>query len=142
MTMTAILRDKGGDVISVSVGTSIRDVVALLADKRIGAVPVLDQDRVVGLLSERDILYCLATDGAALLERTVDEVMTTPPITVAPDFPIPNALGLITHRRIRHLPVVDGDRLIGIVSIGDLVKKRIDGIEQEARAMREYIQGN
>jgi CBS domain-containing protein len=86
------------------------------------------------------VLYCLAAEGAGLLSRRVEEVMTAPPITVAPDAPILSALSLMTKRRIRHLPVIAGGALVGFVSIGDLVKKRIDRIEEEAEAMRSYIQ--
>jgi CBS domain-containing protein len=142
MTIATILRDKGHDVISVPVGTPVREVVALLASRRIGAMPVTDGDAVVGIVSERDILYSLANGGAALLDQKVEEIMTTPPITVTPDTPVLQCLGLITRKRVRHLPVIEGGRLIGFVSIGDLVKKRIDGIEEEAKALRDYIQGS
>ena len=86
------------------------------------------------------MLYCLAREGADVLDQPVRAVMTSPPITVAPETPILVALSLMTRRRIRHLPVVTGDRVIGFVSIGDLVKHRIDAIEAEADALRSYIQ--
>ncbi|MDB5682420.1 MAG: hypothetical protein JWM38_1144 [Sphingomonas bacterium] len=141
MTIASILESKVGDVISVAVGMSVADAVALLAEKRIGAVPVLDGGRVVGIFSERDVLYCLARDGAPSLDRPVEQVMTTPAITITADLKILTALSLMTKRRVRHLPVLEGERMIGFVSIGDLVKKRIDRIEEEAEAMRSYIQG-
>jgi CBS domain-containing protein len=91
-------------------------------------------------MSERDVIYCLQSDGAAVLDWPVERVMSSPAITVDPDFSVMAALSLMTQRRMRHLPVVQGESLIGLVSIGDLVKYRIDRIEAEAEAMREYIQ--
>lgn len=141
MTIARIIANRsGGEVISVSPDTLVRDVIALLAERRIGALPVMDQGQAVGIFSERDVLYCLAREGAATLDHPVREVMTAPPITVSADTSVMAALSLMTRRRIRHLPVTDGDRLVGFVSIGDLVKHRIDAIEQEAEAMRSYIQ--
>ncbi|MDP8914717.1 MAG: CBS domain-containing protein, partial [Pseudomonadota bacterium] len=96
--------------------------------------------KVAGIISERDIVYCLARDGEAVLDVKVERVMTAPAITVTPDVQVLAALSQMSKRRIRHLPVVDGKRLIGIVSIGDLVAYRIAHIEQEAEAMRAYIQ--
>ncbi len=141
MTIAAILGGQDRAVITVTGETPVSEVVALLAEKRIGAVPVLRDGRVEGIISERDILYRLASDGAALLDRPAGEVMTTPAITVTADVHVLQALGLMTKRRIRHLPVIENDTLIGFVSIGDLVKMRIDHIEAEAIAMRDYIQG-
>ena len=97
---------------------------------------------VIGVLSERDVLYRLASHGAEVLDATVEAVMTSPAITVTRDLSVLNALALMTRRRVRHLPVVDDRRMIGFVSIGDLVKWRIDRIEAEAAAMREYIQAS
>jgi CBS domain-containing protein len=139
MTISAII-DKQDSVITVTADARVADVIALLAHRRIGAVPVMQGDSVVGILSERDILYRLASDGATILDKPASEVMTSPVITATRDLPIMTALGLMTKRRIRHLPVVEDGRLAGIVSIGDLVKIRIDRIEAEAMAMREYIQ--
>ena len=119
---------------------TVQQAIGILAAHRIGAVPVMDGDQVVGIFSERDVLYCLAQEGAAALDRTVGDVMTAPAITVAPDTSVLAALSLITRRRIRHLPVTEGGRMIAMVSIGDLVKHRIDAIEKEAEAMRNYIQ--
>jgi CBS domain-containing protein len=142
MTIGSILGGKGHDVIAVSADTPISQIAALLSEKRIGAVPVTDGRRVVGILSERDIVRRLASDGASILEEQAADVMTAPAITVTPDVGILTALSLMTNRRIRHLPVVESGRLIGVVSIGDLVKARIERIESEAAAMRDYIQSN
>lgn len=140
MTIKAILEGKGGEVLSVLPDAPVSAVVALLAEKRIGAVPVIEHGKVCGIFSERDVIYGLAKEGAAILERKVSEVMTAPAVTVSPDSAIMAGLSMMTRRRIRHLPVVDGDAVIGFVSIGDLVKYRIDKIEAEAEAMRSYIQ--
>lgn len=142
MNIAAILDGRDWTTITVTVGTPVVDVVALLAEKRIGAVPVLDaHGNVAGVMSERDVIYRLKSDGAAMLDLPVEKVMTSPAITVTRDMTLLAALAMMTQRRIRHLPVLDGGALVGVVSIGDLVKKRIDGIEQEAAMMREYIQG-
>ena len=140
MTIAAILDGKPRDIVSVEAGTSVRDAVALLAEKKIGAMPVLDGERVVGIMSERDVIYCLSSDGADMLDWPVSRVMTAPAITIESKVSVLAALSQMTKRRIRHLPVVERERLIGFVSIGDLVAYRINRIEQEAEAMRAYIQ--
>ena len=94
---------------------------------------------MVGIFSERDVVYRMAEEGSACLDRRVDEVMTAPPITVPPQTKVLEALSLMTRRRIRHLPVLEGEILCGFISIGDLVKSRIDEVELEAAAMRDYI---
>ncbi|WP_188056035.1 MULTISPECIES: CBS domain-containing protein [unclassified Sphingosinithalassobacter] len=140
MTIAAILGGKGHDVVSIAGDRTVREAVALLASRRIGAVPVMDGAGVVGIFSERDVIYCLERDGAATLDRPVRDVMTAPAITVASQEDALDALSLMTRRRIRHLPVVDSGRMVGFVSIGDLVKYRIEKIQSEAAAMRDYIQ--
>ena len=140
MTIAAILGGKGHDVVSIGADRTVAEAVTLLANKRIGAVPVLDGDSVAGIFSERDVIYCLEQFGAAALDRKVSQVMTAPAISVAPEETALGALALMTRRRIRHLPVVQGGKCVGFVSIGDLVKYRMDRIEAEAKAMRDYIQ--
>lgn len=140
MTIAAILATKGNQVISISGDRSVQQAVTLLTARRIGAVPVVEDHRVLGVFSERDVVHVLERDGAAALDRTVAEVMTAPAITVTPDESVLGALALMTRRRIRHLPVVEGETCIGFVSIGDLVKFRVERIEAEAEAMRAYIQ--
>lgn len=141
MTIAAILRARSENtIISVAPDMPVRDVIALLADKRIGAVPVTENGIVVGIMSERDVIYRLRSDGASFLDWPVRDAMTTAVISVPSDTALLSALAMMTRRRIRHLPVIDGDRLTGFVSIGDLVKARIERIESEAEAMREYIQ--
>jgi CBS domain-containing protein len=141
MTVAAIVEGrKGTPTITVPRGTQVREAVALLAERKIGAVPVMDGDKVAGIMSERDVIYCLARDGAAMLDWPVEKIMTAPAITVEPTMTVLAALSLMTSRRIRHLPVMEGGQLVSVVSIGDLVKHRLDKIEAEAEAMLSYIQ--
>ncbi len=140
MTIAAILRARNENIISVVPEMPVKDVLALLADKRIGAVPVMENGGVAGIMSERDMIYGLRRDGPSFLDRPVREAMTTEVVTVTSDTSPLTALSMMTRRRIRHLPVVDDGVVIGFVSIGDLVKARIERIENEAAAMREYIQ--
>lgn len=140
MTIAAILRNKGPEVLTIAADTTVREAIAVLAERKIGALPVIEGGAIAGIMSERDIIYCLKSDGAAMLDWPVSRIMTTPAITVEPDKEALGALSLMTRRRIRHLPVVDGNAVIGIVSIGDLVKYRMDRIEADAAAMLEYIQ--
>lgn len=139
MTIGAILRERTGAVISAGPNDTVRMVVDLLAQNRIGAVPVVEGDSIVGIFSERDIVRLLSSYGPEALDRSLEEVMTKSPVTCDPNMAVIGALSQMTQKRIRHLPVVEGGRLIGFVSIGDLVKYRIDRIEAEAAAMRDYI---
>ncbi|HEX8640988.1 MAG TPA: CBS domain-containing protein [Allosphingosinicella sp.] len=140
MTIAAILQGKGSEVLTVEAGTTVREAVALLARHKIGAMPVIRDGEVAGIMSERDVIYCLKSDDAAMLDWPVERIMTAPAITVTPEKQVMGALSLMTQRRIRHLPVVEDGRLVGLVSLGDLVKYRMDKIEQEAAAMLSYIQ--
>ena len=140
MTVQAILADKGADVATISADATVAEAVRLLGERRIGALPVVEGDKVTGIVSERDVIYCLKDSGAEVLDWPVSRVMTSPAVTVEPSTPVLTALAMMTQRRMRHLPVVREGRLSGIVSIGDLVKYRIERIEQEAAAMRAYIQ--
>lgn len=140
MTIAIILQSREGAVFTASPDELVETVVARLAEKRIGALPVVENGEVLGIFSERDVIYGLARHGAELLAKRVGDVMTAPAITVTADTPVLSALSLMTRRRIRHLPVADGVQISGFVSIGDLVKYRIEKIEAEASAMRDYIQ--
>ena len=140
MTIALILEGKGREVVSVEADTGVREAVRLLSERRIGAMPVVEGNRVAGIMSERDVIHCLNREGAAVLDWPVSEVMTAPAITVELGTSVLAALSQMTQRRIRHLPVVAEGRLIGIVSIGDLVAYRLSRIEEEAEAMRAYIQ--
>ena len=140
MTIAAIISATSHDIVTARRDESVTQIVARLAEKRIGALPVVENGEVLGIFSERDLIYGTARLGAEMMNRTIGEVMISPAITVSSDTPILSALSLMTQRRIRHLPVVDNGRLTGFVSIGDLVKHRIEKIETEAAAMRDYIQ--
>ena len=140
MTIAAVLQEKGSSIETISADSSLFDAVRRLGEKRIGALPVVEDGRIVGMVSERDVIYCLRDHGRAALDRPVGQVMTSPAITVDSQTDVLSALALITERRIRHLPVVEQGEIRGIVSIGDLVKFRMERIEAEAEAMRVYIQ--
>ena len=139
MTIARII-DGHTSVITCDVATTVREAVQVLAEKRIGAVPVLENGEIAGIFSERDVIYRLQELGPGVLDMPLGHVMTASPITVTPETSAIAALSLMTRRRIRHLPVVDKGEMVGLVSIGDLVKFRIDSIESEAAAMRDYIQ--
>lgn len=142
MTIRAILAGRNGPIHIADGSESVTTVVHRLTEQRIGAVPVMEHDRVIGIFSERDVIHCLNAHGGDALDQLVRDVMTAPAISIDADTPILAALSLMTRRRIRHLPVVDGATLIGFISIGDLVKYRIESIEAEASAMRDYIAGS
>lgn len=140
MTIAAVLERKGREVATIDAAATLGDTAVELTRRRIGALLVTRGGQVVGLVSERDLVGCMAAEGCDLLDHKVADVMTTELITVMPETPVLTALAMMTNRRVRHLPVMDGGALAGIVSIGDLVKFRIKRIEAEAEAMRAYIQ--
>lgn len=140
MTIGRLIEHRDAAVVTCDVGTSVSDAVAVLADRRIGAMPVTRDRAVIGVFSERDVIYGLRKHGPQVLALTVEDVMTAPAVTVDPETSVLAALSLMTRRRIRHLPVLQDDTMVGLVSIGDLVKHRIDQIQSEAEAMRAYIQ--
>ncbi len=140
MIVEQILNDKGREVVTLKASITLKDAAMLMDDKKIGAVVALDDDdRIVGVLSERDIVRQFARHGAAALEMQVGSAMTRAVVTVHSSTAIDEALQTMTDRRIRHLPVVHNDRLAGFVSIGDLVKWKIAETEAEAKAMKSYL---
>ena len=140
MHVAAILKDKGRAVETVRPDTKLMDVARKLAAKRIGAVVITDRHgEVAGIVSERDIIRALATDGAESLEWPVAEVMTRDVLTCNDGDTIDHLMSQMTARRFRHLPVINDGALSGIVSIGDVVKHHIAEVEMEASAMRDYI---
>ncbi len=142
MTVRAILNGRTAAVHTASADETVAAVVRRLTDQRIGAVPVIDGAAVVGIFSERDVIHAINAHGPAALDQRVGAVMTSPAVTIAPDTLVLAALSTMTRRRFRHLPVIEDGALIGLVSIGDLVKYRIEAIEAEAAAMRDYITGS
>ena len=141
MTVAAILRDKGGEIIEVRPEDSVADAARLLGEKRIGAVLVRRDGRIEGILSERDIVRAAGADGAGVFERPVSSLMTKDVVRCSPSDSVERVMQLMTDGRFRHLPVMDGDRLVGVVSIGDVVRRRITEVEREADSVREYVAG-
>jgi CBS domain-containing protein len=139
MAISAILSAKGHDVVAVAPDTPVREVVGELIARRIGAVLVTEEAAVVGVVSERDVIRGLCASGGDVLARRARDIMTSPVVTICPTDSVADAMALMTDRRVRHLPVIDGGRLVGLVSIGDLVKRRIEEAEQEATALKDYI---
>lgn len=140
MIVATILKDKTGGVISARPEDSIESVCQLLADKGIGAVLVQRPDGgIAGILSERDIVRGLAMIGTDLLQQSADTIMTRNVMVCSSRDTLDDIMHLMTKRRIRHLPVVDNGRLTGMISIGDVVKRRIAETEMEAEALRQYI---
>ena len=140
MTIAGVLRGKGSSVETLASDESLFDAVRRLGEKRIGALPVIEGGRIAGIVSERDVIYCLREHGREALDWPVSRAMSSPAITTDLQTDVLSALALMTQRRIRHLPVVERGEIRGIVSIGDLVKYRMERIEAEAEAMRTYIQ--
>ncbi len=140
MRVINILQSKGTEVFAVTSSMSMKEAVDVLGEKNIGAVIVKDgEGKVTGILSERDVVRRIRTEGAGVLSRPVADCMTPSPITCGPDATLDEILEKMTARRIRHLPVVEGGKLLGVISIGDVVKLKIDNAEREAAALREYI---
>ncbi len=126
-------------LVSVTSDTRVSVIAELLYSNRIGAVLVIDAGVIVGLVSERDICAGLHTQGSAILVARAAAIMTASVVTAPPDMDVAAAMAIMTERRFRHLPVVESGRVLGVVSIGDLVKVRLDEAEAEAEAMKAYI---
>lgn len=126
-------------LVSVTPGTRVSSIVEMLYVHRIGAVLVLDGSNIVGLVSERDICAGMHTHGVSILEASAADIMTSPVVTAKPSETVAEAMATMTDRRFRHLPIVEDGQILGLVSIGDLVKQRIDDAETEAQAMKDYI---
>ena len=140
MTVARILAEKGRDVFTTQPHRTLREVIGMLAEKGVGAVVVADDSlAVLGILSERDVVRVVAQNGASALDEQVSRFMTPRVTTVTRDATIDQVMQTMTDGRFRHLPVVEDGRLIGIVSIGDVVKRHISAIDGERQALREYI---
>jgi CBS domain-containing protein len=140
MTVKAILSRKGSAVVTIAPAASLADAAKLLSSHRIGAVIVTDlEGRVIGVLSERDIVRALADRGAAALDLGVEQTMTRRVVTTVEADTVGEIMERMTAGKFRHIPVVEDGRLIGVVSIGDVVKYRLEEIERETNAMRDYI---
>ena len=142
MRIADVIRRKGGEVLSIPVNRTLEEASRTLWQRQVGALVVRDRrGELAGILSERDIVHAVAENGPGALQRPVDDFMTPDVITCAPDDRIERAMEIMTVHRARHLPVRDGDRLVGIVSIGDLVKHRLDEKMQEVDVLRELNLG-
>lgn len=140
MSVASILTHKGGDVLTVTEDQPISDAVKILGEKKIGALVVTDSEgRVDGILSERDVVRGLAERGAAVLAQRVADLMTAPVQTCTRSETIDDVMRRMTDGRFRHIPVVEGDALVGVVSIGDVVKHKIAELQHEAEALRDYV---
>jgi CBS domain-containing protein len=142
MNVETILRNKGGAVATIAPHATIRDAAALLRRERIGALVVSNGgNKVEGILSERDIVHGLADRGAALLDMAVEALMTRRVFTCTPRDSVGDLMAMMTERRIRHIPVLTDGMLVGIISIGDVVKHRLDEMEYETSSLRSFIAG-
>lgn len=142
-TLASILKQKGYSLIGIGAETTIGDAIMMLAEKRIGALVVQSPEgRLLGILSERDVIRSLAAKGTDTMKLTARQLMTPNPKTATPATTIFEAEGLMTNGRFRHLPVLEGDKLVGVVSIGDVVKSVLEEQEVEVENLREYVAGS
>jgi CBS domain-containing protein len=142
MTIAAILKHKGADVATIAPTATVAEVAAVLAEQRIGALPVIDRaEQLLGIISERDIIRALAANGATALQMLAGQLMTRTLRVATRSTTVEHAMTLMTAGRFRHLPVIEGGVLVGIVSIGDVVKARILQTEHEVDSLKAYVAG-
>jgi CBS domain-containing protein len=139
MRIADVLRNKGADVATVAPETTVSELIAGLAELNIGAMVVIGPDGLAGIVSERDVVRKLHERGAELLAQPVSEIMTTLVATCAPGDSLDSLSVLMTRNRVRHIPVLDAGQLAGIVSIGDVVKRRMEELEAEQEQLQAYI---
>lgn len=136
-----ILKRKGGFVCSISPESSVYDAIAMMADKQVGALLVVTEGKIVGIISERDYARKVILKGHSSKETRVSEIMSSPVIVVSPEHTVGDCMKIITDNRIRHLPVLDHERLVGVISIGDLVNWIISAQNDTIRHLEAYITG-
>jgi CBS domain-containing protein len=142
MTIASVLREKGSDVVSASPETTVQEIAEIIASRRIGAVVVLDAERrLAGIVSERDVVKALAANGTGVGTMRAEQIMTRAVITATPRTTIEQAMEIMDHGYFRHLPVVENGAMVGIISIRDVVKARIQHHEHEADNLRTFIHG-
>lgn len=141
-TVRHILRDKGNNIWSISPDSLVFDALKVMADRNVGALLVMDGNQLVGVFSERDYARKVVLKGKSSLETTVGEIMTTDVISVNPGQSVVDCMALMTSGRIRHLPVLEDNKLVGLISIGDVVKAVISEQEQTIRHLENYIRGS
>ena len=139
MTVRSILNTKGHHIVSVEPDAKLAAAIRLLGEKKIGAVLVMNQTRLEGILSERDIVRVLGERGASALEAPVSEVMTRKVVTCKETDTVAELMEMMTTGKFRHLPVIDNGKVVGLISIGDIVKRRVQEYESEQEALRDYI---
>lgn len=140
MFVSDILKVKGNAIISIGPDEPAAAAFTLLAENRVGSVLVIDEaDKIVGILSERDLVKATHTYHEAVLSKRIHELMTTQVVTCSPKDPVAAIMGMMTQQRFRHVPVIENGRLVGIISIGDVVKSRIEEAQAEVEALRQYI---
>jgi CBS domain-containing protein len=140
-TVRQLLETKGADVVSVAPESNVLDALKLMAEREIGAVLVLDGSRLIGIMSERDYARKVILKGKSSQDTRVREIMTERVVYARPEQTVPECMALMTSKRVRHLPVLEGERLIGVLSIGDLVKETISEQEFTIRQLENYIRG-
>lgn len=139
MRIADVLRNKGAAVVTINPDATVHELLAGLAEQNIGAMVVMGAEGIVGIVSERDVVRQLHTHGASVLSRPVSKIMTTGLATCAKSDTVDSISVLMTKNRVRHVPVLDGTKLIGIVSIGDLVKTRMEELEAQQQQLHSYI---
>jgi CBS domain-containing protein len=139
MTVRAILDSKGHHIVSIEPDIKLSDAVKILSERRIGAVLVIKNQRIEGILSERDIVRVLGTRGAAVLDEPVSETMTRKVMSCREVDTVAAIMEQMTSGKFRHLPVIEGEQIVGLISIGDVVKWRVMEYEREQEALRDYI---
>ncbi len=142
MSVRDILVKKGTDVETASPGATVASAAGQLAKRRIGALVIIEGDRIVGILSERDIVRSASEIGAACLDRKISDLMTKDVITCKPDESARRVMEMMTQNRIRHLPVTEDNKLTGIITIGDVVKHRLEETQHEIDELQRYVAGN
>lgn len=140
-TVHQLLETKGRAVVSVSPGAKVIDALRVMAEREIGAVLVVDDDRLVGVMSERDYARKVILKGKSSQDTYVREIMTERVVYVRPQQTVPECMALMTNKRVRHLPVLEGDRLVGVLSLGDLVKETISEQQFIIQQLENYIHG-
>ncbi len=141
MTVASILRHKAGDTVTVAPAATLAEVATILSQRKIGAAPVLEGQHLAGIISERDIVHCVARHGAGALDLTANDAMTRTVQTTTPQTTVRQAMSIMTNGRFRHLPVLEDGKMVGLISIGDVVKARLDEQEHEVESLRAYVAG-